>query len=182
MTLRDSSLIAAWIAIPLLTLGVAGLLRAIYILSTRVDQLTASRHLVVRPGDQVRVPSIIERQNDTVPLLVLFGSGTCVDCERAHLAFRGNFLDSPDVEFVSIWSDDGPPEIGEESIPRQPAAFEALGIGYVPFFLLVHQTRVLASGEVSTPQSLSAAITAINATAARSSVGAMDPTLQGLEQ
>ena len=154
MSLMATALVLAWVAILLLTLAVAGLMRQVHLLLT--ERAADGAPVPERPGAP-QLPA--ELVTTGAERLVLFASTSCVACSEV-LPVLVDHCRGDGRSCLVVTAAARHPDWPDELVYRENAAdlFEHFGIVATPHALRIVGTTVIASAPVGSPAALRALI------------------------
>jgi hypothetical protein len=149
-----TAMVLAWVAIILLTLAVAGLLRQVHLLLT--ERAAEGTAVPVRPGAPALPVELIAGGAERI---VLFASTSCVACSEV-MPVMVEHCRSGDRLCLVVTAAARHPDWPDELVYRENAAdlFEHFGIVATPHALRIVDTTVVASGPVGSAAALRALI------------------------
>lgn len=146
MSVENSALLLAWIAIAILTLAVAGLRRQIRIVASTGGQQRAS----VGPPVGTPIPDLVDHLAALRgPKLLLFVDATCSSCIAALELAESLAERHPQISFVAVFEgiSNGFKHATMHVIANAGDAFSAFRIPVRPFAVLVDEAGLIVGAQ-----------------------------------
>lgn len=138
-------LVGAWIALVVLALGYAGLLRAVNSLTALVGHDTARGRLTGRPA-----PPIGEYERFSTPTVVLFASHECMACREIVPRLRRVLIDiDPRLKGLVVYRDGEQMRLADPEIEAviDPRAFDEYEVELVPTAIFIETSGSIAAAD-----------------------------------
>lgn len=155
MSFNTSLVVLTWLMLIVLTLGLAGCLRAIRLIRQDMDERFGLPRRV-QIGDTVTVPAQVQDLVDAPAAALLFVDASCSSCLRSVQALTEIEAKVDDkFALVVLWRDGASPTATtHRGLAYQQAAFDRMNVGLVPFLVVLEGSVVVFRGGVGGERSL----------------------------